>query len=611
VAGVSSQWRCAGLLLLLAPLASAQHEAAHAAPKAAAGAAPGAAGSPAPPKSGPLTDAQAAELAKSILNAESPTAIRETLNRLKGHNFKSSKVPEREMVLYAQGVIEARLGNLGAASLALKKLEKQWPKSPFMGEAQSILAEYAVEQKHYKEAETRLHQALSSDMPSERKRRPQELLIWTLVEQGRAQEAVTIVQSLQPLEGKDRPSEKGLSAIVEVLASTGEKAEAEAARKDFLKLYPDSAQGARVELAWGRLLGRGGDAKGAAEVFRKLIKTYPRAPQADDAKLALANLLTDGSLPDTKGLASAESLLAEVRKNGKALPNGTAQLVELRLLAGKSLWEEVLARVDRMDAAQRDSQPEVKKLWTEAWVAWVDQRLEKGFPGELLTRLKPGTYGALGAKARLGIAELFAVHGLLEVLPALIAEAPTPERGALRKAALAKTQAEAQPRAVLKLLPAKGDSPDEALMRAQAEAALENWASVRGALPRAKPGAERMKVLLHLLQRPLATKETAAQRLVEAQGWLGRVTEKAELREPLTILVGDLRLQCGDAKGALAMYPPKAAAPDQRGWVVLMRAQAMVKLGQREEARLLMKGAREEQGFKGQRDALAKSLGAY
>jgi len=59
------------------------------------------------------------------------------------------------------------------------------------------------------------------------------------------------------------------------------------------------------------------------------------------------------------------------------------------------------------------------------------------------------------------------------------------------------------------------------------------------------------------------------------------------------------------------MYPPKAAAPDQRGWVVLMRAQAMVKLGQREEARLLMKGAREEQGFKGQRDALAKSLGAY
>ena len=42
-----------------------------------------------------------------------------------------------------------------------------------------------------------------------------------------------------------------------------------------------------------------------------------------------------------------------------------------------------------------------------------------------------------------------------------------------------------------------------------------------------------------------------------------------------------------------------------------MRAQAMLKLGQRDQARSVIKESREEQGFKGQRDAIARSLGAY
>ena len=46
-------------------------------------------------------------------------------------------------------------------------------------------------------------------------------------------------------------------------------------------------------------------------------------------------------------------------------------------------------------------------------------------------------------------------------------------------------------------------------------------------------------------------------------------------------------------------------------WEALMRAQAMLKLGQREQAKALIKESRDEQGFKGQRDAFAKSLGAY
>jgi predicted Zn-dependent protease len=185
------------------------------------------------------------------------------------------------------------------------------------------------------------------------------------------------------------------------------------------------------------------------------------------------------------------------------------------------------------------------------------------------------------------------------------------ERSALRRAALAKVQPEAQPQALLRLLPAKGETPEEALLRARSEAALEHWPPLRVALGRAKPGEERVKALLRLLQRPLAPGETAARRLAEAEGWLTRAPEKGAVREPLAILVADLRMQRGDIQGALALYPVQAAAPEQRGWVALMRAQALMKLGKWDQARALIKAARDEQGFKGQRDAIAKSLGAY
>ncbi|WLT33304.1 tetratricopeptide repeat protein [Geothrix sp. PMB-07] len=597
--------RCQGtgwIILLAALPLLAQHEAT--APKTAES------HSASKPLAGRMTDAQVAELAKQALGAENEASIKAALIKLKGHTFKSSKAPERELVLYVQGMLEARLGNLPAATVALKKLEKQWPTSPFMGEAQIILAEDAVGNRRFKEAEGRLHQALASDIPAELKRKPQELLIWTLVEQERPQDALSIVQSLRPLEGKAKPSEKGLAAMVEVLAVAGEKEQTQGALKDFRKLYPSSDLMPRAELAWGRLLGRSGDAKSAAETFRKLIKDHPESTQANDARLALANLLTDGSLPDAKGLPSAESLLAEVRKGGKGLPKGSAQVVELRLIVEKNLWEDALNQVERMDASLREL-PEVKKLWAQAWNAWVGQRLEKGFPGELLARLKAGAFGQMDAKGRLGTVELLAERGLVEVLPRLLPEAPVAERAALRRAALAKAQPEAQSQAVLRLLPAKGDTPDEALQRARAEAVMEHWGPLRAALGRARPGEERIKAVLRLLQRPLEKPETPAQRLAEAEGWLVRAPEKGEVKEPLMILVADLRMQHGDARSALSLYPAKAAAPEQRGWVALMRAQAMLKLGQRDQAKNLIKESRDEQGFKGQRDALARSLGAY
>ena len=560
---------------------------------------------------GAMTDAQAAQLAREALGANAPASMKLALGRLKAHSFKSSKVPERELVLYAQGMLEARLGNLPAATLALKKLERQWPESPFMGEVQSILAEDAFNRKRTKEAEERLHKALASDMPAERKHHPQELLLCLLAEQGRPEEALTIAQALRAHAGKERPSERPLGAIAEVLAAAGPRDQAEAARKEFLQAHPASDLVPRVELAWGRMLGQQGDKQGAAQALRKLVKDHPLSPQADDARLALASLLTDGSLKDTKDLPSAESLLAEVRKGGKALPKGAAQLVELRLLVGRSAWDEALALTDGMEPSLRQD-PEVRKLWAEVWNGWAAQRLEKGRPGDFLSRLKPGAFLALDPKLRLALVERFAESGLLDTLPSLVAEAPEAQRATLRRAALAKAPIETQPKPILRLLgPKAGGGPEEALARARAESALDNWAQVRTALPGARPGPERVAVLVRLLQRPLVTPEKPAQRLSEAEGWMTRAPEKGAILEPLAILVADLRFQAGDAKGALALYPAKPAAPGQQGWVALMRAEALLRLGQREQARVLIREARQEPGFKGQRDALARSLGAY
>lgn len=593
---MSWRWQPAALALLLGTVA-------------------GQAGPAEPPQAsrpkGRMTDAQAAELAKDALPAQDPASIRAVLQRLRNHTFHSSRVPEREVVLYVQGVLEARLGNLGGAAVSLRKLERQWPQSPYTAEAQVILAQDAVARNRYPEAETRLHRALAADIPAEQKRKAQELMLWTLVQQGRPLEGLPIVQALEPMANQEKPSERGLAAMAEVLCAAGEREQAEGVRRSLTDFYPASPLLPRVELAYGRLLGTSGDARASAEVLRKLIQDHPKAPEADDARLALANLLTDGSLPDAKDLPTAESLLAEIRKGGKGLPKGRAQLVELRLLTSKSLWEEALDLVDRMEPVWRRGQPEVQSLWKRAWSAWVDQRLAKGFAGELLARLKPGAFGALDAKQRRGVVELLAAQGLLGTLPDLLPEAPAKERASLRKAALAKADPEAQSLAVLRLLPASGGTPDEALQRAQAQAARGDWSRLRASLARVRPGAERVGLVTELLQRPHAQGETPAQRLKEAEGWLAHAPEKGEAREPLAILVADLRFQAGDAKGALALYPAKPAAVSQRGWVALMRAQALLRLGQAEAARAQILEARDEAGFKGQRDALAKALHAY
>jgi tetratricopeptide (TPR) repeat protein len=562
------------------------------------------------PAQGPLTDAQAAELARSVLSARDPAFIRAVLIRLRVHAFHSRMAPEREVVLYAEGMLEDRLGNLAGAVYPLRQLEQLWPQSPYTAEAQVVLAEDAVDQKHFPEAEQRLHLALAADIPSEQKRRAQELLLWSLVQQGRPLEGLPIVKGLLPLEGDAKPSERGLAAMAEVLCAAGDQAQADGARQSFARQFPGSPLLPRVEFAYARMLGQRGASEAAARALRKLIQDHPRTTEADEARLALADLLTNGKLPEGKDLPTAQSLLDEIRKGGHGLPRGRAQRVELRLRVDQGHWGEALALVDGLDPVIAQD-PEIHALWLTAWRHWVDERLAKGAAGDLIGRLKPGAFRALDSKERLGVAQLLASQGLLSTLPALLPEAPVRERAALRQAALAKADAEGQPDAVLRLLPARGGAAWEALLRARALVALARWPQVRAALSGLPPGTERIRLVTAFLQRPLDPHEPPALRLKEAEGWLARAPEKGPAREPLAILVGDLRFQAGDAKGALALYPVQPDDPAQRGWVALMRAQAMLKLGQVAAARALIRDAHYEQGFRGQRDALAKALGAY
>jgi predicted negative regulator of RcsB-dependent stress response len=563
---------------------------------------------------GRLTDAEAAELAESMLRTEDPGELAEGIKRLKNHVFKSSKAPQREVVLFAHGMALWKTGRVADAAEPLKKLETTFPKSAFLGEAQLPLAEEALLRKRLKECETRLRASLDSDIPGERKRRSQELLLWLLVETGRPSEGLPILDTLRPLEKNAKPSEQGLAAMVLILCEAGRKEAAEANRKSFRNLYGQGPLMPRLELAWARMLGRQEDPRGSAQALRKLITDFPKAPESDEARLALATLLTDGSLKgkDLKGMPDAEALLAELRKGARAEDESLAGVVELRIFYRKELWEEILKGADAWlaqhgEKAEAAQTAEVRRLWKDAWGLWVDTRLEKGYAGALLERMRPGAFASLGPKQRTGVAELLAKQGLSAELPRLIQEAPQPERGPLAQAALAKVEPEAQPKGTLALLPAKA-TPAQELLRLRAQVTLQDWKAVRTTLPRCPAGPPRIQGATALLQRPLAKGETAAQRRQEAEGWLNRLNEKPADKEALLIRVADLRVATGDYRGALALYPEKPET-GRLGWVALMRAQAQLRLGQREAAKATLLAAKGVDGFQGQRDALEKSLG--
>jgi hypothetical protein len=138
--------------------------------------------------------------------------------------------------------------------------------------------------------------------------------------------------------------------------------------------------------------------------------------------------------------------------------------------------------------------------------------------------------------------------------------------------------------------------------------ALQRWKDVNGVLGKATPGPERIAALLAYLQRPPEKQENPTGRQREAENCLSRLPEKGPDREPIAILVADLRAKGGDWRNALALYPAEPQKGN-RGWTALMRATCQLKLGQRDAAKTTLKTAVDEPDFKMERQTLGKQLG--
>ncbi len=562
---------------------------------------------PAPPA--PRSDAQLADLLRAALGSSDTRTAEEALKAVGTHRFTSLRSPERELSLYAEGVLLARLGQPARGALALRKLERLFPQSPHLGEAQVLLAQEAISKRRYKEAETRLRRAIQAEIPVESKRRAQELLLWTFVAQKQPERGLPVVDALHPLGGA-KPSEQGLSAMGEILAQAGRRTEAEAAVAELGSLYPGSRLLSRADLAIGRMQGRLGDAHAAAQRFQALIRNQPDSPEADEARLALATLLSEQKLaPDqAKTFPTPESLLSEIRRlENKGEAAGRTQLVQLRLHMQQGRWKEALELIGRIRTQPPGpGGPALETYRGQALRAYAQQLLDGHQLDSLLPFLDAEGVGSLTAEQRRLTAQALASTGLPEGAAAVLRLAPARERAALRQAILAATSAESHPATVLGLSGPTG-TPLEQLLRAEAAVTRQDFQTARMALPKATAGPRRIAALLAHLRRPRAQDESLATRRNEAEGWLRQARERGSDRDPLAILVADLRAQSGDWKGALALYPP-APAPEHLGWVALMRATALARLGRKAEAQAILKAAEASEAFRMERKALAQSL---
>jgi TolA-binding protein len=566
---------------------------------------------PAKPSEAKSSDAEIEALARQAMASSDPDFQAGVVKRLREHHFKSSRAPERECALFVQGLLEDRQGNQAQAAAALHRLEQAFPRSAYLPEANVILADAALGRRRLQEAESRLRQALGAEMPGESRRRGQELYLWCLAEQGRSREGAAILQMMGPQEDS-QPNERGLVGIMATQCAVQDREAAAATLKLYHQKFPKGAYGPRLDLAWAKLLGGAGAAREAAVAFRGLIQSAPASPEADEARLALATLLTDGRLPagEAPGFPTAQSLLAGLKSGSlKESQAREALLVKARLATGERKWPETIAIVGQLRGQHPLPQEldQARELRAGALRQWTREQVDRQQGAPLLPYLDREGVPSLTPELRLALTGCLARHGLPEAAKAIAPLAPPGERAALRKAALDGTAAAGNPNGALDLLPGKGETARESLVRAQAELALRKWPEARAALARAQAGPERIQALVTYLNRPAGSGESPADRRREVDGWLARAPEKSPDREPLAILAADLRVRQADWKGALALYPA-TPQPANRGWVALMRATCQARLGRKEPAKATLKAAADDRSFQAERKALEQRL---
>jgi thioredoxin-like negative regulator of GroEL len=213
----------------------------------------------------------------------------------------------------------------------------------------------------------------------------------------------------------------------------------------------------------------------------------------------------------------------------------------------------------------------------------------------------------LEPKMRADLVAHFVTKGLPEAASKIIEAAPEDEKPALRESLTKNIPAEPLPPPKL-LASLQGNLTDDKGELGQIQLLLseKKWNDASMGIEKLAPGPNRMRAVLALLTRPMPATEIHI-RLTEAEGWLAKCSETSAVKEPLAILIADLYMQMNNPKEALANYP-SAPQPENQGWVALMRATAMSKLGQNDDAKRVLSESASVPEFLAYRQSLANQL---
>ncbi len=559
-----------------------------------------------------LSDADALTLAQKAMQSSDPALQKSALETLNRHRFKRPRISEREYVVYALGILEHRSGNGAAAAKHFGTLERIWPKSIHLLEIQGILGLDALEKGKLPEAEKRLRLAMDSSASPAEKRTYQEGILWACVEQKKPESAVSILESLYPLATDQKPSRQGLIAIFEVQAHLGRLEAAKATRESYLTHYPKDKDLDRVDLGYAKLMGEMGNPKDAAKLFSQIIDRASSTVFADESRLALATLLSEGKLKprDARIYRQPKDLLWDIREpDREAAFKRRTLLVKLRLQLDNAQWKDALALIEVI-RGQKPTDEETQVLLKskkEALQAHVRELLDQQQLDAVLPLLNAENIQLLSTAQRMLLIRRYTPKGLLAPVLMVIQESPNTEQGDLRQVALEIVDPDAHPEATFKLSEA-AHSASALLKRAQAACHLKDWPAMARALTGATPGPARIRMICIYLRRPITPQESLVKRIQEGQGFLKSSRESLSDQEALRILLADQHVQLGDFKSALALYPASAQAAF-KGWVALMRATCFLKLGNPTEARKILESSQDIPEFRMERQTLLKGLG--
>jgi len=560
-----------------------------------------------------MDDQGIAAFAQKLLENQRATNanLMEGLRTIQNYSFKNKNAPEKEYVLFAQGMLEDRTDQLTRAVVTLRRLERAYPNSQYLPETNYVFARHAMNQKSYKNAETFLQKVIDSSLPPESKFNAQGLLVWCLLEENRHDETLPIVQSLFPI-GKSKPDERALVAVIEIQLELNDLEGAKKIRTAYITNIKQGSMRYRVNLAWGLLLGQAGQMVEAARALREVITDAPNTPQADEARMALATLIADGKLPDRANAShdTPDSLIAQLRTAGlKGDVRERAALLQFRMAFSDKKWSTVISMADKFAKTFPDSASlaDVKNKRDDSMRTIIQETMDSNGPFYAMPMLTAENIALLTPETRARLVPYFVAKGMPEAAAKVIDASPESERPQLQKS-LTKTIPFVPPPPPKLLAGLSQYLTDQRGELGQIRLLLDDkkWGDASLRIEKLDPGPSRIQAILALLTRPMPTSEIPL-RMTEAEGWLAKSTEDKPIVEPLVIFIADLHMQLGNPKVALDRYPEK---PQQEnlGWVSLMRATALAKLGQKDEAKLILSQTDSVPQFRPYRQALATQL---